>query len=108
MITDKIFSFRLCTDRRSRVGYPLVSSIFNSVEILFQLSLLMRTVNALKFSELQIDTVFLLLVIYLIINIRLLEAVNSQPKNSFKKNNERAPSWGQALKTNGVGMGSQG
>jgi len=67
----------------------------------------MRTVNALKFSELQIDTVFLLLVIYLIINIRLLEAVNSQPKNSFKKN-ERAPSWGQALKTNGVGMGSQG
>jgi len=36
----------------------------------------------------------LLLFIYLIINILLLEAFNSQPKNSLK-NNEPAPSWGR-------------
>ena len=39
----------------------------------------MRTVNALKFSELKIDTILLLLFIYLIINIFLLEAFNLQP-----------------------------
>ena len=38
----------------------------------------MRIVNALKFSELQIDTVFVLLFIYLILNILLLEAFNIQ------------------------------
>jgi len=37
----------------------------------------MRTVNELKFSELWIYTVFLLLFIYFIINIPLLAAVNS-------------------------------
>src|SRR6218665_2651504 len=54
----------------------------------------MRTVNALKFSELYLDTIFLLLFLYLIINILLLEAFNSQLKSSFKKSNEPEPSWG--------------
>ena len=39
----------------------------------------MRTINVLKFSELYLDTMFLLLFIYLIINILLLEAFNLQP-----------------------------
>ena len=44
----------------------------------------MRTVNAFKFLELWLYTIFLFLFIYLIINILLLEAFNSQPKNSLK------------------------
>ena len=39
----------------------------------------MHTVDALKLPELLIDSVFLLLFIYLIINIPLLEAFNFQP-----------------------------
>src|SRR6218665_272504 len=41
--------------------------------------------QTLTFSKLQIDAVFLLLFIYLIINILLLEVFNLQPWNSFKK-----------------------